>query len=104
MPGHKIYWAIINDEPTRCTVRDKIYDGKIWLVHPTNLPPDCMISLHQKHVHESKEECIQQSLEILARYYSDGERDIQQRQMQQAQLFHKMEALKKELGKKHVKR
>lgn len=104
MPGHKIYWAIINDEPTRCTVRDKIYEDKIWLVHPTNLPPDFMISLRRDFVHESKEACIQHTLEILAQYYSDGERDIKQRQMQQAQLFHKMEALKKELEKKHAKR
>ena len=102
MPKPKIYWALINDEPTRCTVRDKIYDDKIWVVHPTNLPPDCTISLRQDYVHTTKSACIQQSLEILARYYSDGERDIKQRQMQQAQLFHKMEALKKELEECHA--
>ena len=104
MSRHKTYWAIINDEPTRCTVRDKIYDDKIWLVHPANLPQDCMISLRKDFVHESKEACIQHALEILAKYYSDGERDIKQRQMQQTQLFHKMEVLKKELEEKHAKR
>lgn len=83
MAGHKIYWAIIHDEPTRCTVRDKIHGDKIWLVHPTNLPPDCTIFLREDYVYESKEECIQHALEIL---------------------LHKMEALKKELEKKHVKR
>ena len=104
MPRPKIYWALINDEPTRCTVCAKIYDDKIWLVHPANLPPDYRISLREDYVHESKEACIQQALEILAKYYSEGEKDIRRRQMQQAQLFHKMEALKKELEKKHAKR
>ena len=103
MPKPKTYWAIINDEPTRCTVRDKLYNDRIWLVHPANMPPDCVLSISCVFVHENKRACIQHALEILAKYYSDGEKDIKQRQMQQAQLFHKMEALKKELEKRHAK-
>ena len=97
MPDPKTYWAIINDEPTECTICDTIYGDTTCIVHPLDKPEDVRLSLRHDFVHTTKAACIQQALEILARYYSEGERDIKQRQMQQAQLFHKMKALKKEL-------
>lgn len=96
MPDLKTYWAILNDTPTECTVEASLYSG-ILVVRPVDNPKDCSFQVRKDFVHENKKSCIHNALEILARYYSDGERDIKDRMMQQAQLFNKMQMLQKAL-------
>ena len=95
MPDPKTYWAVIDDRPTECIIDDNLYGGVV-LVHLVD-KPDRIVSISGGFVHADKASCIHHVLETLARYYSDGERDIRNRMMQQAQLFNKMQALQKEL-------
>ena len=94
MPDPKTYWTIIDSSPTECTIEEP-FGGRV-VVHPV-AKPDTAIMVLWGFVFDDKKTCIQRTLDRLAEYYSEGERDIKARMMQQSQLFHKMEALRKEL-------
>lgn len=102
MPDHKTYWAIIDDVPTECELRDTIHGGTLCIVHPLDECEECTIPLRYDCVFDTKEGCIEESLKILRRYYKDGEEDIKKRQALQASLFFTIQELEKDLEECHA--